>query len=67
MRCFQLISLAAVTAPLHQHNHDTPYFNLVIFLPSFSGKFLLLSSTQEAACFNLEMAGAAWFLQSGAH
>jgi hypothetical protein len=40
MRCFQLIGLTAVTAPLHQHNHDTPYFNLVIFLPSFSGRFL---------------------------
>jgi hypothetical protein len=67
MRCFQLISLAAVTAPFHQHNHDTPYFNLVIFLPSFPGSVLLSSSTQEAACINLEMAGAAWFLQSGAH
>jgi hypothetical protein len=67
MRCFQMISLAAVTAPLHQHNHDTPYLNLVIFLPSFSDSFLISSPTQEAACFNLEMAGAAWFLQSGAH
>jgi hypothetical protein len=67
MRCFQLISLAAVTAPLHQHNDDKPCFNLVIFLPSFPGSVLLSSSTQEAACINLEMAGAAWFLQSGAH
>jgi hypothetical protein len=67
MRCFQLIGLAAVTAPLHQHNHDTPYFNLVIFLPSFSGSFSISIPTQEAACINLKMAGAAWFLQSGAH
>jgi hypothetical protein len=62
MRCFQLISLAAVTAPFHQHNHATPCFNLVIFLPSFPGSFLTSIPTQEAACFNLEMAGAAWFL-----
>jgi hypothetical protein len=47
MRCFQLISLAAVTAPFHQHNHDTPYFNLVIFLPSFSGSPSLSRSTQK--------------------
>jgi hypothetical protein len=67
MRCFQLISLAAVTAPLHQHNHDTPYLNCIIFPPSFLGRSSSSSPTQEAACFNLEMAGAAWFLQSGAH
>jgi len=34
-----LISLAAVTAPLHQHNHDKPYLNSIIFLPSFLGRF----------------------------
>jgi hypothetical protein len=67
MRCFQLIGLTAVTAPLHHHNHETPYFNLVIFLPSFSGSFSISIPTQEAACINLKMAGAAWFLQSGAH
>jgi hypothetical protein len=54
-----MISLATVTAPLHQHNHDTPYLNLVIFLPSFSDSFLISSPTQEAACINLKMAGAA--------
>jgi hypothetical protein len=47
MRCFQLIILAVVTTPLHQHNHDTPYFNLVIFLPSFSGSFSLSRSMQK--------------------
>jgi hypothetical protein len=47
MRCFQLISFAAVTAPLHHHKYDTPYFNLVIFLPSCSGRFLPSRSTQE--------------------
>jgi hypothetical protein len=33
-----LIGLAAVTVPLHQHNHDTPGFSLVIFLPCFLDK-----------------------------
>jgi hypothetical protein len=47
MRCFQLIILAAVTAPLHQHTHDTPGFNLVIFLPRFLGRFSLSRPTQE--------------------
>jgi hypothetical protein len=47
MRCFQLIGLTAVTAPLHHHNHGTPYFNLVIFLPSFSGSPSLSRSTQK--------------------
>jgi hypothetical protein len=67
MRCFQLISLAAVTAPLHHHKYDTPHLNSSIFLPSFSGSFSISIPTQEAACINLKMAGAAWFLQSGAH
>jgi hypothetical protein len=47
MRCFQLISLAAGTAPLHQHNHDTPHLNSSIFLPIFLGRFFLSKSTQE--------------------
>jgi hypothetical protein len=67
MRCFQLISLAAGTAPLHHHKYDTPHLNSSIFLPSFLGNFLISNPTPEAACIDLEMAGAAWFLQSGAH
>jgi hypothetical protein len=47
MRSFQLINLAAVTAPLHQHNHVTPGFILVIFLPRFSGRFSSSRSTQK--------------------
>jgi len=47
MRCFQLIGLTAVTAPLHHHKYDTPHLNSSIFLPSFLGRFLSLRSTQE--------------------
>jgi hypothetical protein len=47
MRCFQLIILAAVTAPLHQHNHDRPYLNSIIFLPSFLGRSSSSSPTQK--------------------
>jgi hypothetical protein len=65
LRCFQLISLAAVTAPLHQHNYDKPYFSLVIFLPCFSGLISSSNPTQKTAFIDLEMASAAWFLCSG--
>jgi hypothetical protein len=54
-----LISLAAVTAPLHHHKYDTPHLNSSIFLPIFSGSFSISIPTQEAACINLKMAGAA--------
>jgi hypothetical protein len=48
--CNALLSIdqpCAANAPLHQHNHDTPYFNLVIFLPSFLGRFSTSRSTQK--------------------
>jgi hypothetical protein len=62
-----LISLAAVTAPLHHHNHDTPHLNSSIFLPSFLGRFFFIKVNTGTAGVDTEMAGAAWFLQSGAH
>jgi hypothetical protein len=46
-----LISLAAVTAPLHHHKYDTPHLNSSIFLPSFLGRFFLSKSTQEQLVF----------------
>jgi hypothetical protein len=53
--------------PFHQHNHDTPYLNSIIFLPRFLGKNFTIKANAETACVDPEMPGAAWFLQSGSH